>query len=76
MLEKFGLIAKKFLFPTIIIIAGLLVVIKGMSADAETNIMQTRRLSIWWLSYLINGSNYFTLYFRNHQQNSSLSAYG
>ena len=38
MLEKFGLIAKKFLFPVIIIIAGLLVVIKGVSADAILSI--------------------------------------
>ena len=55
MLEKFGLIAKKFLFPTIIIIAGLLVVIKGMSADAETNIMQTGGFLYGGLAILLMG---------------------
>ena len=55
MLEKFGLIAKKFLFPTIIIIAGLLVVIKGVSADAETNIMQTNGFLYGGLAILLMG---------------------
>jgi hypothetical protein len=55
MLEKFGLIAKKFLFPTIIIIAGLLVVIKGMSADVETNIMQTDGFLYGGLAILLMG---------------------
>ena len=55
MLEKFGLIAKKFLFPIIIIIAGLLVVIKGMSADAETNIMQTGGFLYGGLAILLMG---------------------
>ena len=55
MLEKFGLIAKKFLFPTIIIIAGLLVVIKGVSADVETNIMQTNGFLYGGLAILLMG---------------------
>ena len=55
MLEKFGLIAKKFLFPIIIIIAGLLVVIKGVSADAETNIMQTNGFLFGGLAILLMG---------------------
>jgi hypothetical protein len=55
MLEKFGLIAKKFLFPTIIIIAGLLVVIKGKSADVETTIMQTDGFFYGGLAILLMG---------------------
>ena len=55
MLEKFGLIAKKFLFPIIIIIAGLMLVIKGMSADAETNIMQTDGFLYGGLAILLMG---------------------
>ena len=55
MLEKFGLIAKKFLFPIIIIIAGLMLVIKGMSADVETNIMQTDGFLYGGLAILLMG---------------------
>ena len=55
MLEKFGLIAKKFLFPIIIIVAGLLIVIKGASADAETNIMQTSGFLYGGLAILLMG---------------------
>jgi len=55
MLEKFGVVAKKFLFPIIIIIAGLLLVIKGVSADVETNIMQTDGFLYGGLAILIMG---------------------
>lgn len=55
MLEKFGLIAKKFLFPIIIIIAGLLVVVKGLSADVQTNIMQTDGFLYGGLAILLMG---------------------
>lgn len=55
MLEKLGLVAKKFIFPAVVIFAGLLLVLKGTSADPETNIMQTEGFLYGGLAILIMG---------------------
>lgn len=55
MLEQLGLLSKKLLFPLIIIVFGLMLVIKGASADPDTEIMQTKGFLYGGLSILAMG---------------------
>lgn len=55
MLEQFGVFAKKYLFPIVIIFFGLMLVIKGGTADADTHIMQTKGFLYGGLSILAMG---------------------
>ena len=41
MLEQIGVFSKKFMFPLMIIVAGIVLIIVGNTIDPTTNIKQT-----------------------------------
>lgn len=55
MLEKLGVFGKKYIFPIILILFGLILVIKGVKPDTETGISQTQGFLYGGLSIFAMG---------------------